>query len=374
MNAAERINAVIVLETPDKVPLAPYLDHWAATYTGITNAELMADSEKRFQAVLKTAVDFTWDMTFLAETADPVLNRIGVPARMKIPGIDLPKNSTHQFEECCFMQDEDYDLLASGGLFALFPVLVSRIYPEITLESALADIDHSIKETIDHSRRLRETGIEPAVGFVIPGPVFEYLCFARSLHQGLLDLRRLPDKIKAAGKRYREDFLNIALSAIEQNGIKRVFIGLSRSSPIFVSAKLFEALILPDIEFLVQGLVDAGITPVLHCDTDWTRFLHYFQRFPKARCILELDSFTDIFKAKEILGDRMAIMGDVPSTLTAYGTKDEVRSYCKRLIEKIGAGGGFILSSGCSIPANAKVENIRAMTEAVEEWGWYASG
>jgi uroporphyrinogen-III decarboxylase len=51
-----------------------------------------------------------------------------------------------------------------------------------------------------------------------------------------------------------------------------------------------------------------------------------------------------------------------------------VRSYCKRLIEKIGAGGGFILSSGCSIPANAKVENIRAMTEAVEEWGWYASG
>jgi uroporphyrinogen-III decarboxylase len=33
--------------------------------------------------------------------------------------------------------------------------------------------------------------------------------------------------------------------------------------------------------------------------------------------------------------------------------------------------GGFILSSGCSIPPNAKPENVRVMREAVEEYGWY---
>ena len=372
MKSAERIDAVVALEMPDRVPLAPLLDYWAATYTGISNAELLTDSKKRFNAVLKTAVDFQWDMTFLADTANLVLNRVGVPARLRIPGIDLPENSTHQFEEIGFMKDEDFDLLEAGGFMALVSTMMPRIYPDMTLESALLDIDRVIREITEQAGRLREVGIEPAIGFIIPGTAFDYFCFARSLKVALMDLRRRPEKIKAAGKRYREDILEIAIAAVLQNKVNRVFIGLSRSSPVFVTAKHFEELILPDIEFLTYGLIDAGITPVFHCDTDWTRFLHYFQRFPKATCILELDSFTDIFKAKEILGDRMAIMGDVPSTLTAAGTKDEVLEYCKNLIYKVGAGGGFILSSGCSIPANAKVENIQALTEAVEEWGRYS--
>jgi uroporphyrinogen decarboxylase len=57
--------------------------------------------------------------------------------------------------------------------------------------------------------------------------------------------------------------------------------------------------------------------------------------------------------------------------LLAEGSKGEVLEYCKRLIETIGKGGGFILSSGCSIPLNAKVDNVMAMTEATEKWGWY---
>jgi hypothetical protein len=291
MNASERIAAVVSLACPDRVPLAPLLDHWAAPYAGITNTVLMNDSEKRFNAVLKTARDFRWDMTFLADTANTTLLKLGVPARIKLPGRDLPS--------------------------------------------------------------------------------FEYFCFARTVNKGLMDLRKRPAKIKSAGRRFCEGILELAVSSVMQNGIQRVFIGMSRSSPVFLTSKYFEEFIVPDLDFLVHGLIDANITPVFHCDTNWTKFLPYFLRFPKARCILELDSFTDIFKAKEILGDHMAIMGDVPSTLLAEGSRDEVLDYCKRLIETIGKGGGFILSSGCSIPLNAKADNVMAMTEAVEEWGWY---
>jgi len=46
--------------------------------------------------------------------------------------------------------------------------------------------------------------------------------------------------------------------------------------------------------------------------------------------------------------------------------------YCKELIQKVGADGGFILSSGCSIPANAKIENVRALMESAEKWGRYS--
>jgi len=121
----------------------------------------------------------------------------------------------------------------------------------------------------------------------------------------------------------------------------------------------------------VHTFADAGLTTVLHFDTNWTAAFPWLRRLPARTCILELDSSSDIFKAKEILGDRMCIMGDVPATMLAFGTKDEVMSYCRRLITEVGKGGGFILSSGCSIPANAKAENVKALAEAADEWGWY---
>jgi hypothetical protein len=370
MNSSERIAAVISLERPDRVPLAPLLDHWAASYAGITNAVLMNDPEQRFNAVLKTAMDFRWDMTFLADTANMTILKIGIPARLKLPGVDLPENSTHQFDEIGFMMDEDYDVLEKDGPLALSTILMQRIYPEMTLESVLGDIGRLGRETTEQAGLLREKGIEPAIGSSAR-IAFEYFCFARNMKKALLDLRKRPAIMKSGGKRICENSLGLAISTVMQNGIKRVFIGLSRSSPVFLTSKHFEEFILPDLLFLVHGLIDAWITPLLHCDTNWTKFLPYFKELPKARCILELDSFTDIFKAKEVLGEHMAIMGDVPSTLLAEGAKGEVRDYCRRLIEKIGERGGFILSSGCSIPLNAKADNVLAMTEAVEEWGRY---
>ena len=164
---------------------------------------------------------------------------------------------------------------------------------------------------------------------------------------------------------------SLAIKFSKWVGVPRVFIGLSRSSPSMISPRHFEEFVLPELEYMVNTIVHAGMTPLFHADTNWTKNFHFFRRFPAKKCILELDGASDIKKAKEILGDRMCIMGDVPAYLLAFSQKDEMPNYCKRLIETIGKGGGFILSSGCSIPANAKVENVRAMFEAAEEWGRY---
>jgi hypothetical protein len=371
MNASERIQAVVSGEMLDRIPLAPLLDHWAANYVGIPVYDLMTNAEKRIEAVLKTASAFRWDMTFLADTAIETLLKVGVPARLKMPGIDLPADVTHQFDESGFMQVTDYDLLESQGLIPFLMTIIERIYPDMTMERALTDLARVNEEITQQGKLLRSQGIEPAIGFVIPGPSFDYFSLARGVNEGLLDLRRHPEKMQKAGRRFCEEMLGLAVGSVAQNNIKRVFIGLSRSSPVFVSSRFFETMILPEIEYYVNGLIDAGITPLLHCDTDWTKFLPYFKRFPKWKCILELDGFTNISKAKELLGSHMAIMGDVPSTLTASGSREEVLLYCKGLIDKIGVNGGFILSTGCSIPVNAKKENIMAMTEAVEHWGWY---
>jgi uroporphyrinogen-III decarboxylase len=49
--------------------------------------------------------------------------------------------------------------------------------------------------------------------------------------------------------------------------------------------------------------------------------------------------------------------------LLSIGKPEEVEAYCKRLIDEVGSDGGFILSSGCEIPAAVKAENMRAMIQ-----------
>ena len=186
-----------------------------------------------------------------------------------------------------------------------------------------------------------------------------------------MDLFDYPDKIKAAAKVYTKQLISAGVNFSRFVGVKRVFIGLSRTSPSMISPKHFEEFALPDLDYIVDYIVNHGMTPLFHCDTNWTKSLEMFKRFPKGKCIMELDGDTDIFKAKEILGDHMCIMGDVPAYLLAFGAKQEVTDYCKKLIEVVGKGGGFILSSGCSIPANAKPENVRAIFEAAEKYGKY---
>ena len=87
--------------------------------------------------------------------------------------------------------------------------------------------------------------------------------------------------------------------------------------------------------------------------------------------ILQLDGRTDIFRAKDVIGDHCCLFGDVPSTMLAFGSKEEVTGYCKKLIDVVGKNGGFILAAGCEIPPNARPENVKAMIDAAAQRGSY---
>jgi len=109
----------------------------------------------------------------------------------------------------------------------------------------------------------------------------------------------------------------------------------------------------------------------LHCDGNWDLNFEALRELPAGCAVVELDGTSDIFKAKEVIGDRMCISGDVPASLLALGSVSEVDEYCHRLIEEVGKGGGFILTAGCEVAPNAKPENVKAMMESVVKYGYY---
>jgi uroporphyrinogen-III decarboxylase len=83
-------------------------------------------------------------------------------------------------------------------------------------------------------------------------------------------------------------------------------------------------------------------------------------------------SAMDIFKLKERYGDRVCIVGniDLDYTLTR-GTPEETEAEVKDKIERVGRGGGYIVSSANSLTDYVKPENALAMARAIDKYGWY---
>ena len=54
-----------------------------------------------------------------------------------------------------------------------------------------------------------------------------------------------------------------------------------------------------------------------------------------------------------------------------FGTPEEVRAEVKRIIDVLGEGGGYMLASVHTILEDVPAENVLAMVDAVEEFGWY---
>jgi hypothetical protein len=369
MTNEERLQKTIRLEKVDKILSCPSIQQFAATYTGISQKDYL-DPVKAEEANERTFNELGgWD---LLSIFPPPGSPSGFALKTLLPGRDLPDNSPLQICEEELMQVDDYDFVIQNGLNALFQRLALRAgqvlpSPEESTRLAIG----GKKYMRDFVKKWQARGVAFIVGGFAGSHPFEFLSFHRSLAKFSLDVHRTPAKVKAAIEACLPDFIANARTSVEMSGCRRVCVPNARAAAVYINSRIFEDLVLPTwLEFV--RVMDAEDTDVIfHCDSNWTRFLPYFKQFPRGRCVIQLDGTTDIFKAKEILKDHMAIFGDVPAPLLSLGTPAEVTAYCQKLITQVGEGGGFILGSGCSVPYDAKVENVRAMVQAGNELTWY---
>lgn len=136
-----------------------------------------------------------------------------------------------------------------------------------------------------------------------------------------------------------------------------------------MSLKQFETFYWPTLKGLILGLIEAGLTPCPFFEGDYTSRLEYLLELPRGKVLGHFDN-SDMHKVKEVLGKKMCIMGNAPSSLLQTGTQQDVKDYCQKLIDVVGTGGGFILSPRSSID-EAKPENIKAMLDFTKEYGIY---
>lgn len=76
-------------------------------------------------------------------------------------------------------------------------------------------------------------------------------------------------------------------------------------------------------------------------------------------------------EAKKLYGDKMCLMGNFDCLVLAFGSVDDARAEARRCLEEGMPGGGYVLATADEVPANTKLDNLKAMVETVQEFGTY---
>lgn len=397
----------IGLKPTDRIPVGCELGFFAAKYAGVPCSAAYYDCDTWLAACRKTLEDFRPDLAFIRPFAPGAALEHLDPKILMWPGHgsdgDCGEMQTLEVES---LKEDEYDLFMKspadfmlryhlprlyGGLqvLAKLPELCNTLWIEPWAGEALAmfatdpEIEEGLQNLIKAGRELRkcmprmadfeallqEFGVPSgAQGGVLP-PFDMVSHSVRGMKGTMTDMFRQPDRLLELCDFILEQSLARPTPPPNEYGHTRMFMTNTRGSDNFMSNQQFEKFYWPHAKKLLLTLIERGMTPCMFFEGNFDKKLEYLLELPKGSMLVRLDR-TDIFKAKEILGDHLCLEGNVPVSLLQMGTVQEVKDYCKKLIDVVGAGGGYILSPRSSTN-RVNPENLKAMIEFTKEYGRY---
>lgn len=402
------IDAIRLEKEPDRVPVPLLMaEIYPLRWAGLSPHEGMHD----FARGSKAFVDFTLEFQPDA-LVNPAIATI--PGRMldlldyrpySWPGHGVLPEAYVQYNEREWMTAEDYDLLIDSPddflLRRYLPTIAGAFEGLAQFGSPLSMVSFlscprfvatlGDPQLIEGLTRAAEAGREAAAWAAEVGTVqarlksqgfpalvsgtakapFDLLGdHLRGTKEIVLDLYRRPEKVIAACERLVPFMVQWALERTTPDTPPCLFWPLHKGDDAHMSLEQFKTFYWPTLRAVALALIDEGFIPVFFAEGKMDSRLELIAGdLPKGKTVWLLDR-TDMERAKATLGQVAALQGNVPLSLLTTGTPDQVREYCRRLIEVAAPGGGFLLDSGAVI-YEAKAANVRAMIQAAEDYGVY---
>ena len=401
----KRIMDAIHLRPTDRVPVASPIGYFPARYVGIPCSAAYYDYDAWYDAYVKTLQEFQPDLIFVQGFFPGKALEILDPKQMKWPGYGIEPYQGHQSIEIDNMQADEYDIYMKDTSDYMMRTFMSRtsenmeglsLLPPLselgggpmgiqalagafgeprlvkavqTLLKAGREIKKWRPKMDKFNKLIRDMGYpEYLQGAAMP-PYDVVSHSLRGMEGTMFDMFRQPDRLLELCDYILIKTLERPTPKPNEYGNTRVFMTITRGSDDFLSKEQWDKFYWPTFKKLVTALVEKGVTPCIFFEGNCLSRMEYLLELPKGKILARLDT-TDIFKAKEILKDHMCIEGNVPSSLLQVGTVQEVKDYCKKLIDACAPGGGYILSPRSSTD-EVKPENLKAMIEFTKEYGVY---
>lgn len=359
---ARTLNA-IHMEPVDKIPFSYSGPAYVARSQGITTAQYLND----FPAATTATINFLKAHPGIDSIHSPIFTTSALRllwfSRTCDPGKDIGENELWQVAEAEVMKFEDYEKILEMGYGEwLHDFMVNRLGdPETGILPFLQNAPIT-------TQRCAEEAQVPVMNGLSNGTPFEGFCGGRQLMNFFMDIVEEPELVKDAldaAFAYVIEGYKQQLAMVKPLG---AWVGGWRAAPELMSHDMFMEFVWPYLKTMVEVTIEAGTIPVLHFDSCWDSEIETLRELPAKKCLLMLDGSTDMRRAREILDDRMCLMGDVPSSLLAFNTADDCYNYVTKLIDDCGPKTGLIVSSGCDVPMNAKPENVDAIVQATIDY------
>jgi hypothetical protein len=371
MTPAERMEAAVKLQPLDRIPCAPLMDiFFPARHKGWTTSQAYKNIRRSFHNIVDVFDEMGgWDGMLLPGYSLPLTPHVytGVSfGKMVNPGAELEENQVVQFVEREVLFRENYDDIINLGFNGFRMKVKDKVNP-LPGEQIIAYCNRQMDQYRYELDVWRSKGIRSLVGAITASPLM-VLSTSRTLLEITKDIYQIPDKLAAVMDTMVDEMIVDAIEAAKLSGEPGIFLVMERGGCFYYPLKIYERFEFPYMKKMVDAFAAEGLITVMHLDQNYVKNLPYFKELPKGMVVAELDSLTDIFEAKRVLKGHMCIAGDVPASLTSLGTPEEVEAYCRKLIDVVGEDGGFILSTGCTCPADCKFENLAAMVNTAKNY------
>jgi len=365
MSPRERLLAAISLQEPDVVPVCPLIDnHYAAYVSGAKvheaswrhqiaaideidhDAIILPDnfgeivdhavpSLKWKREVVETGANFRIVESSLETPYGPLISRVCEKDDCSAWTMKPPVESLEDdYEKIVWF----YEQLASG---------------RYDVKSSYADIQ---KKLGDRGLICARSGVELGGG----------------IRESIIDRFRWPDLVKKIDAIAFESNKPL-LEATFEAGADLVF---GSSSGIGVlSPKLIEEFGLPRLRRLSDFAHKHGVLHYFHCCDKCNVMLEKFveQGIDLMETLAPPPSGDiDLGDAKERIGDKVCLKGNINLSLLYIGTLSEIEDSVKDCITKAGRGGGFILGTEDALQWGHPIGNIKAMVMMGRKYGAYS--
>jgi uroporphyrinogen decarboxylase len=333
MNSRERIAATVRFERPDRVPVIPQVFGHAAVLCGAPLGDSLRDGELLARCQLRALERYGHDAVFALMDVNVETEAVGSVLAHRTHG--YPSVSTHA---------------------------LSTARPWGQLEIPDPRRAGRMPEQLRAARVLRgEVGDEVLVVGCVVGP----MTLATQLTGMQAALYLAIDHPDRFGR-----LLDFATDVVIRFGVAQIEAGAHlpivfdpSSSPDVIPPQFYREFVLPRLTRLFEALERAGAASSwLHTAGPTGSILPYY-----AQARVEIANFDYCVAPDRAISalPRTCLDGNLMSWAFVEATPEEIATASSELLAAFSGRGGFILSSGCEIPPEARPENVAAMVASV---------
>jgi uroporphyrinogen decarboxylase len=351
MTNRERIEAMLRGEKPDRVPIWPIALGFCTVYIGGHLSDSYTNPDLYMEGYYKACEDFDWVnfpmiasvTTFASEFGGeikwpdgefaqaPMITRFAVETAEDVMNLEIP------------------DIKSVG---------TTPMRMEYSKKAATKRLDNQPFNVMSWmggpiTSAFNIPGVEKACRWMIKEP--------EAVHR----LMRITiDCYKELAQYWKDTF-----------GLEGVlpFFGEPSASNQIISPKQFEKFALPYIKELCEALLNIGHKHIfVHICGEQNLNLPHWAKIPfGSPGIVSFGHEVALEKAASFFPKEI-IMGNLEPAIIQTGTPEEVYAATRNIVEKgKEISGGFIFSAGCELPPKSPVENVKMITKAVNDFGWY---